>query len=97
MRRYVILFTQGLIWNKEKPFWEQQWNGHKEYWLKIREENNELKIHSGGPFSNHTGGMIIIDIEDEGILNGLIFKDPAVENFLLNPVVYPWQPVVSDF
>ncbi|MFE5322202.1 YciI family protein [Paenibacillus sp. NPDC056579] len=55
-----------------------------------------LRLLSGGPFSNHTGGMIIIDTDDEAELKTIISKDPTVVNLLLIPTVYPWQPVVSN-
>jgi uncharacterized protein YciI len=97
VQRFVILFTRGQIWKVDKPFWEQQWDGHKDYWLKIGEEGKTHKVHAGGPFLNHTGGMVIIDIESEEDLKKIIERDPAVKNKLLDVTIYPWQPVVSNF
>jgi uncharacterized protein YciI len=96
-RSYVILYTPGQIWENGKPFWEQQWDGHKEYWLDLSKTGETCKVQAGGPFTNHTGGMVIVDVKEEEDLQNLVDNDPAVKNKLLQATVYPWKPVASTF
>lgn len=97
MQRYVVIFYQGKQWLEGKPYWEQNWYGHREYWLRVSESEGAYRLHGGGPFTNHAGGMVIIDVEREEDLQALIRRDPAVVNELLRPEIHPWQPVASSF
>ncbi|SDX57769.1 Uncharacterized conserved protein YciI, contains a putative active-site phosphohistidine [Marininema mesophilum] len=91
----VIYFTQGANWNHDKPVWEQDLSSHQEYWSKYRLAEN--KVLAAGPFMDHMGGMIILEIEDMEEATELAKNDPAVTGGIFNYKVHPWNPLSKKF
>lgn len=94
MEFFVIYFTQGESWQEGKPIWEQDLDLHKEYWLKYRQEG---KVLAGGPFMDHSGGIVILEVKDVEEATDLASNDPAVVEKIFNAKIHPWQPLAKNF
>ncbi|TCP65783.1 YciI family protein [Baia soyae] len=95
MEYSVVIFGHGENWEQDKPIWEQDLKPHQEYWRNYRLA--EDKIIGGGPFMDHSGGMVILEVEDLEEATKLVQKDPAVEMGLFSFKVHPWHLLSQKF
>ncbi|MFC5605073.1 YciI family protein [Sporosarcina koreensis] len=92
--KFVIHFTTGKAWEAGKPFWEQGLVPHREY---VREAVAKGILIAGGPFTDHTGGMIILEVDSLAEAQHFAENDPAVIAEKFEATIYPWKPLEGIF
>ncbi len=84
---FIVLYTTGKIWDKEKSANEQNYfTEHSAYLSQLRKSN---KIKLCGRYSDT--GMILIVAKDQVEADDLVSKDPAIINGLFNAQVFPFS------
>ncbi|MDX1774942.1 YciI family protein [Oceanihabitans sediminis] len=86
----VIIYSRGKDWLTGKPHWEQKLVSHRHYLVDTLKD----KLVSAGPFMDHTGGLIIVEVES---LEEVAKNDPAVLDGKFEYVVHPWEPLEGLF
>ena len=92
--KFVIYFTTGNRWIQGKPHWEQGLVPHREY---VREALDKGILIAGGPFMDHTGGLIILEVNSLDEAQHFADNDPAVIEEKFKAKVYPWEPLEGIF
>ena len=73
---FVILWAPGAAWAAGKTVREQAyWDEHAEFMDRLFEEGTVIM---GGPFSDGTGSLVIVEAEDIDEVATLFAKDPFV-------------------
>lgn len=65
---------------------------HKEYLAKYIEEG---KIYAKGPFTDHSGGLIIYNVENEAEAKELIENDPVIKENSRKYVLKEWKSTIE--
>ncbi len=89
----VIIYSLGESWEEGKPFWEQKLRPHREYLVNVLQE----RLVSAGPFLDHTGGLVIMEVERLEDAELVAKNDPAVIDGRFNYQVHPWKPLEGLF
>ncbi len=87
--KFVIIYSIGKAWKDGKPHWEQELVTHRHYLVNTLKE----KLVAAGPFRDHTGGLVIIEVENIEEAVEIAKNDPAVleDKFIFE--VHPWEPL----
>jgi uncharacterized protein YciI len=75
--RYVALIGRGPRWIADKPVWEQG-RPIQEHLAAMRDRYDEGRLLLGGPFTDPSGGIAVLDVEDEAAAVALMEADPGV-------------------
>lgn len=89
----VIIYSTGAAWLEGKPHWEQKLVPHRHYLVDILKE----RLVSAGPFMDHTGGLVIVEVESIEEAEEVAKNDPAVLEGKFEYVVHPWEPLEGLF
>jgi len=89
----VIIYSRGKAWLHGKPHWEQKLVSHRHYLVDTLKE----RLVSAGPFMDHTGGLVIVEVESLLEAEEVAKNDPAVLEEKFEYVVYPWEPLEGLF
>lgn len=89
----VIVYALGKQWEDGKPFWEQRLRPHREYLVKTLKD----KLVSAGPFLDHTGGLVIMDVDTLEEAETVAKNDPAVQEGKFTYTVHLWKPLEGLF
>ena len=84
--RFVILYRPGEAWQKGHSIYEQPLMEHGKYMAKLLEEK---KLVMAGPFSDSSGGMAVIEVEDEKEAADILQHDPAVVQRVFRGEIHP--------
>lgn len=84
---YLILYSPGPEWVAGKPFFEQKLMEHGSYMKQLYDAGTLLE---GGPFTDHSGGLSIIRVEDEAAAKAVLAEDPALINGVFVAELRPW-------
>lgn len=93
LMKAVIIYSRGEAWLEGKPHWEQQLVPHRQYLVDTLQD----KLVSAGPFMDHTGGLVIIDVENIEEAVKVAKNDPAVVDKKFDFAVHPWEPLEGLF
>ena len=89
----VIIYSTGKAWLEGKPHWEQKLVPHRHYLVEIFKD----RLVSAGPFMDHTGGLVILEVENLQEARKVAENDPAVLEGKFEYVVHPWEPLEGYF
>ncbi|MCG3087205.1 YciI family protein [Sporosarcina cyprini] len=92
--KFVIHFTTGSAWEQGQPHWKQGLVPHREY---VREALAKGILIAGGPFMDHTGGLIILEVDNMAEAQDFADNDPAVIEKKFEAAIYPWEPLEGIF
>ncbi len=71
---FVIMWAPGAAWENGKTVREQAyWDEHAEFMDKLFEDG---MVVMGGPFSDGTGSLVIVEAEDLNQVSTLFANDP---------------------
>lgn len=87
---YLILHTPGPAWIDGKGFQEQPLLDHGAYMHNLYQQGILIE---GGPFSDHSGGMAIIKVENREQAEGIVDEDPALVRGVFTAELRPWLQV----
>jgi uncharacterized protein YciI len=87
---FAILYEPGPNWIKGEPFSKQDLMEHAQYMQKLL-DNSKLML--GGPFTDNSGGMAIITVDNSDAAEDVMKNDPAVVKGVFTAKVRPWYVV----
>jgi uncharacterized protein YciI len=85
--RFVILYRPGETWQKGHSIFEQPLMEHGKYMAKLLKEK---KLVMAGPFSDSSGGMAVIEVDDEKEAADILQHDPAIVQKIFHGEIHPW-------
>lgn len=85
-RFYVLLFTPGERWDKDKPLSQQRLEDHRAYYQKLLESG---KVILGGGFIEEDAGISILKAKNRVEVDSLVRNDPAVLSGIFKIEVKP--------
>lgn len=91
--KVVIIYSRGKNWLTGKPHWEQKLVSHRHYLVDTLKD----RLVSAGPFMDHTGGLVIVEVESLEEAEKIAKNDPAVLDEKFEFVVHPWEPLEGLF
>ncbi|MEZ7172697.1 YciI family protein [Sporosarcina sp. OR05] len=63
----------------------------------MKEALAEGILVAGGPFMDHTGGLIILEVESLEDAKRFASNDPAVIEEKFEATIFPWEPLEGIF
>ena len=87
---YAIIYTPGPNWDHDKPVYEQRLLKHGNYMSELQKAG---KMVAGGPFTDNTGGMTVLQVESLEEAQNILDADPGVLNGVFNATIHPWHIV----
>lgn len=91
--KVVILYFKGEAWIDGKPHWEQNLGSHRDYLV----DKLKNRLITAGQYTDHTGGLVITEIESLEEAEAIAKNDPAVIEKKLTYQVHPWEPLLGKF
>ncbi|MFX1254687.1 MAG: YciI family protein [Promethearchaeota archaeon] len=85
---YAIIYQQGSAWKPGVSVYEQDLRSHATYMEKLHKDK---VLVLGGPFTDDSGGMAIINVESEEKAEEILKQDPAITNKVMNATIKPWH------
>jgi uncharacterized protein YciI len=87
LHTFAIIYAPGPNWIQGRSIFDQDLMQHAQYMQKLLDQG---KLELGGPFSDSTGGMAIIDATDPTAARNIMENDPAILNGIFTAKVHPW-------
>ena len=94
--RCVALIGRGPRWIPGKPVWEQG-RPIQEHLATMRGRYDEGRLLLGGPFTDTSGGIAVLDVEDEAAAVALMEADPGVQAGVLVYTLHAMRPYFDAF
>jgi len=84
-KRVIVRFRAGPTWREGPPQAQPNWDAHEAF---VDEVVERRTIVMGGPFSDHTGAMLLLEGVSPEEARRLVDQDPFVRNqvFVLEDV-----------
>jgi len=84
-KRVIVRFRAGATWGEGPPQSQPDWDAHESFIDELVERGT---IVMGGPFSDHTGAILLLDGVSPEEARRLVDQDPFVKNkvFVLDDV-----------
>lgn len=90
---FLIIYRPGSAWLPGKPLSEQGLGEHFQYMLDLYEQG---ALKQAGPFTDDSGGALILEVADASAAQAVVASDPAVKANKMTPEIRPWRPVPWD-
>jgi uncharacterized protein YciI len=87
---FVILYEPGPKWIKGREIFDQDLQEHGQYMAKLLQQGH---LELGGPFSDSSGGMGVIEVKDEDEAKAILKNDPGVNSGVFKATLHPWYVV----
>jgi len=87
---FLIIYKPGPAWLPGKPLKEQPLGDHGKYMLDLYSQGH-LKI--AGPFSDDSGGAVVLYAANQDEAKNMVMKDPAVVRGVFIYELHPWSLV----
>ncbi len=87
----AVLYSPGPNWIRGRPLSAQPLRGHVAYLKKLHARG---QLSMGGPFTDESGGLVILTVDSIDQARELIARDPAVIEGILFAEVHAWDRVV---
>ena len=84
---FALVYAPGPTWERNKTVFEQRLVEHNKYMADLLAMNVLLL---GGPFTDSSGWLAIVQVANEDDAMMVAADDPAVKSRLMNVVVRPW-------
>ena len=91
-KTFLVLYKPGRGWLSGEPLSKQPLEAHLNYVLELHDQGELLM---DGPFSDGTGGAVILSVGSLAKAETLIDKDPAIVESVLAPKIYEWEQVTD--
>jgi uncharacterized protein YciI len=90
---FLIIYRPGSAWIPGKPVSEQGLADHFQYMLDLYEIGT---LKQAGPFTDDSGGAVILEVADAAAARAVVANDPAVKANKMTPEIRPWHLVPWD-
>lgn len=90
---FLVIYRPGSAWIPGKPVSEQGLAEHFQYMLDLYEKGT---MKQAGPFTDDSGGAVILEVADAAAAQAVIASDPAVKANIMTPELRPWRLVPWD-
>jgi uncharacterized protein YciI len=87
---YLVVYSCGPAWIAGKPFHEQKLLAHGNYMHSLYTKGILLE---GGPFTDSSGGMALIVVQDKQQAEDILSRDPAIVDGVFTAALRPWMRV----
>lgn len=87
LQRYAICYTPGPHWLAGKAIWDQPLQAHGDYMSGLYARHTLIM---GGPFTDSSGGLAIIEVADDQAAQSIVDHDPSITAGIFNASVHPW-------
>jgi uncharacterized protein YciI len=84
---FLVVYKPGPKWLTGKPLAEQPLREHGRYMLSLYSKG-DLKI--AGPFTDDSGGAVVLNVADEAAAKSIVMNDPAVVTGVFVYELHPW-------
>lgn len=89
---HVLYYRRGPAWLDGRSVFEQPLQAHLAY---MRQLKADQVLTLGGPFTDDTGGLVVVQAESVSAARALADADPAVKDGVMVVEVHPWK-VLSE-
>ncbi|WP_282942386.1 YciI family protein [Paenibacillus sp. RC67] len=93
--RYLIIYKRGTDWSEDIPLNNQPFIPEHAVYLQLLFD--EGKILMAGPFKDHTGGGVVIEVETEGEAVLIAQNDPAVLHHTFDYELKHWSDILNKY
>lgn len=93
MMKIVMIYLKSDFVESGTPQWNEELDIHKQYLIDILGDT----IIAIGPFTDHTGGLVIVEADNVDEITNIAKNDPAVLSGMLNYEVHCWAPFQGIF
>ena len=90
---FAVFFRPGPRWIKGKTIFEQPLDGHVAH---IHHLSQCDKVLMAGPLADSSGGLTLLQVDDEREARMVIEQDPNVADGVLLADIRPWAPIAWD-
>ncbi len=84
---FIIHYARGPAWVEGKSVFEQPLQEHLAYMNGLKAQK---KLLLGGPFTDDTGGLIVVDAASAQEARSMADADPAVAAGVMVAAAHPW-------
>lgn len=85
---YVIYYRRGSAWLNGRTVFEQPLQDHRAYMQSLAAAGT---LRLGGPFTDDSGGMVVIDADGAAEAQAIMEGDPAVRDRVMAAEAHPWK------
>lgn len=85
--KFAIFYTQGPAWVQGKSIYEQPAEDHDQWALNLFKAH---KLLLAGPFSDDSGGLVVIEVSNEAEARELFASDPGLISGIFQATLHPW-------
>lgn len=85
---YLVHYQPGPAWVPDTPVFQQPLQAHRQY---MGELFTRGSLRVGGPFTDNTGGAIVLRPLPGESVQALIDADPAVRDGIMVARAHPWH------
>jgi uncharacterized protein YciI len=85
---FSIRYSQGKNYDLNKSIYEQDLFEHGYYMKRLLEEG---KLLLAGPFTDNSGGQVILKAEDENEVKEILSHDPAIIKNIFSYELKTWN------
>ena len=90
---FLVIYRPSSAWIPGKPVSEQGLADHFQYMLDLYEQG---ALKQAGPFTDDSGGAVILEVADAAAAQAVVARDPAVKQNVMTPEIRPWRLVPWD-
>jgi uncharacterized protein len=90
---FLVIYRPGPSWVPGKTVHEQRLKEHGKYMLSLYEKGS---MKSAGPFTDNTGGAVVLEVNGDTEARAIVAEDPAVKSGVFLPEIHPWALVPWD-
>jgi uncharacterized protein YciI len=85
---FVIYYRRGPAWIDGKTVFEQPLQEHLAYMKGLKAAGT---LMLGGPFTDNSGGMVVVDAAGADEAQAILEGDPAVRDRVMVAEAHPWK------
>lgn len=85
---YLVIYRPGPEWLEGKTLAEQPLKEHGMYMMSLY---NKGSMMLAGPFTDDSGGAVLLAVSEESEAKVLVAEDPAVKSGIFEYEIHPWK------
>lgn len=90
---FVLHYAPGPAWLPGRPVFEQPLQAHLAYLKTLHQQG---RILAGGPYADHSGGLVILTPTKREEAEKVFRADPAVNAGIMTALATPWHRMFHE-